>query len=222
MASEIEDDVRGKGPEDEGTLATSLNLWPEEYLEGWEPERSRLFLPALAGTELGTHTAVRISIRGTGIAATVDGPVVGARRIGSSALVPGVFLALAGRGASAASYLERVARGQPVDFNERDPRYSVSWRVGLRHGKWRLQARTLNVSHEGCSVTWPGPPPTVGDPIHIWIRALLGPTLAAEVCWAGTAPGGGTAGLRLKILGRSGRKWRSAVDRAAEAGAPVV
>lgn len=205
------------------TPATILNLWPEEYLEGWDPGASRLFLPALAETPLGTHAAIRITIRGTGIAATVTGPIVAARRIGSSALVPGVVLGVEGRGAAAAAYLERVARGQPVEWNERDPRYAVAWRLLITGDRGRFWATTINVSQEGCSVTWPGPTLKVGQEIRVRTGALFAPTLLASVCWAGE-PEHATrsAGLRLVLGGRAGRRWRTAVEQAALSGAPLV
>lgn len=205
------------------TPATILNLWPEEYLEGWDAPSSRLFLPALAETPLGTHAVVRIAIRGTGIAATVNGPIVAARRIGGSALVPGVFLGLEGRGAAAAAYLERVAKGQPVDWNERDPRYAVAWRLVITGGRGRFWATTVNVSQDGCSVTWPGPTLAVGDEIRVGTSALFGPSMLASVCWAGDPQRAArSAGLRLLLKGRAGRKWRSAVEHAALGGAPLV
>ncbi len=205
------------------TPATILNLWPEEYLEGWDPRATRLFLPALAETPLGTHAAVRITIRGTGIAATVTGPIVAARRIGSSALVPGVVLGVEGRGAAAAAYLERVARGQPVDWNERDPRYAVAWRLLITGDRGRFWATTIDVSREGCSLTWPGPTLSVGEEIRIRTRALLAPNLTASVCWAGEPERAArSAGLRLLVDGRAGRRWRSAVEHAALSGAPLV
>ena len=205
------------------TPATILNLWPEEYLEGWDPRVFRLFLPVLAETPLGTHAAVRITIRGTGIAATVTGPIVAARRIGSSALVPGVVLGVEGRGAAAAAYLERVARGQPVDWNEREPRYAVAWRLLITGNRGRFWATTIDVSQEGCSVTWPGPTLSVGQEIRVRTGALFAPALAASVCWAGEPERAArTAGLRLLLGGRAGRRWRSAVEQAALSGAPLV
>jgi hypothetical protein len=224
MAASATEDQDVSPPSSKGTeVATALHLWPEEFREGWDRPASRLFLPALAAAALGTVATVRITIRGTGIAATVTGPVVAARRIGSSALVPGVFLSLEGRGFSAADYLERVSRGQPVDFNERDPRYAVSWRVALSDDRGRFWATTVNVSQEGCLVTWPGPVLSVGSALRLKTRSLFGPTLTASVCWAG-GPGAhrNSAGLRLRIDGRAGRRWRSAVERAAQSGAPLV
>jgi hypothetical protein len=105
---------------------TALELWPDEFLSGWEPPASRLFLRELADAPLAAKIAIRITIRGTGIGATVAGSVVAARRGTSPSLPAGGYLALSRRAASVARYLEQVALGLPVDYNERDPRYAVA------------------------------------------------------------------------------------------------
>ena len=205
-------------------LATAVEPTPRQYLDGWDPQASRLFVPALADSRAGALAAVRITIRDTGIAATVMGTVVAVRRAGSPALAPGVFLALQGDGAAAASYLARVARGRPVDFNEREPRYAFECRLTITHPTaGRFQSPTVNVSESGCCLRWNGPPPTVGETLRVRSGpAVLGPSLDATVAWVG-GPGAlaYTAGLRLHPAGRAGRMWRSLVEEAARSGAPV-
>jgi hypothetical protein len=47
--------------------------------------------------------------------------------------------------------------------------------------------------------------------------------MTGSVCWAGgTGAAAQTAGLRLSLTGRAGRKWRAAVEKAALDGAPLV
>jgi len=200
--------------------ALALALWPEEFLEGWDRAGMRLFLAAPGPLPLETRVAARITIRGTGIAATVTGPVVAARRIGGPGVTPGVFLGISARALGAVHYLERVARGIPVDFNERDPRYAVHWRVALRTGNGGLEGTTLNVSEHGCLVAWPGPPLEPGETVLLRPRTLFGPTLQADVCWAAGRDGAQrTAGLRFTADGLPARRWRSAVQRAVRRGA---
>jgi hypothetical protein len=210
-------------PRAQEPLGLALQLWPEEFLEGWDPATSRLFVPALAEAPLGTPAAVRITIRGTGIGAAAKGPIVAVRRVGGPGLVPGAYVGLDVRGRSAAEYLERVARGQPVEFNERDPRCAVFWRVLLTRQEGRFVATTLDVSDEGCSVSWFGPALAVDDELRIRPRSLFWPSLPASVCWVRSSAGSGhTAGLHLEGAGRAARKWRTAVAQALWSGAPAV
>ncbi len=205
-------------------LVATVEPAPAEFLHGWDPEASRLFVPALSDSRAGALAAVRIVIGGTGIGATVTGTVVAVRRAGSRALAPGVFLALQGAGAAAAAYLARVAQGRPVDFNEREPRYGFECRLTIaRATAGRFESTTLNVSESGCCVRWSGQAPAVGETLRIRPRpAVLGAGLDATVCWVG-GPGGlaTSVGLRLQAAGRAGKTWRSLVEDAARSGAPV-
>lgn len=205
-------------------LVATVEPEPEDYLAGWDAEASRLFLPALVEARAGVKAAVRVTIGGTGIAATVTGTVVGVRRAGSRALAPGVFVALDSGGVAAAGYLARVARGRPVDFNEREPRYLLERPLAVAHPTaGRFESTTVNVSESGCCVRWSGPPPAAGEAVRIRPGpALLGSALDATVCWVG-GPGAlaDAAGLRLQPAGLAGRLWRALVEKAARSGAPV-
>lgn len=203
-------------------LVATVEPAASEFLDGWDPEASRLFVPALADSRAGALAAVRIAIRGTGIAATVMGTVVAVRRAGSRTLAPGVFLTLQGAGASAAVYLAHVARGRPVDFNEREPRYAFERRITITRGAaGRFESTTVNVSESGCGVRWVGPAPAVGETLRLRAGpALLGPALDATVCWVGRPGAPDSAGLRLHPAGRGARMWRSLVEEAARSGAP--
>jgi len=199
-----------------------VQLWPEEYLSGWEPASSRLFLPSLAAVPLGKQVLLRIAIRGTGIGATVSGPVVAVRRAEGASLTAGGYLALRGRAAGAGRYLERVARGLPVDFNERDPRFAISWNVTLA-GEWgRYLATTENVSSEGCSLSWRGPAVEVGRRVLVKRPGLFAPRLPARVCWAAVAGGVASAGLQLSPAARGVERWRSALHREVKRGARLL
>ncbi len=121
-------------------VPTALELEPEEYLSGWDPQTARLFLPALARARLGARVTIRITIRRTGIGATVSGPVIAVRHAPGPGLPAGGHLALAGRTAGPANYLARVASGLPVDFNERDPRFAVAWGLTLSGAAGNVRA----------------------------------------------------------------------------------
>lgn len=215
MEADVEAKVRDGHP-------SALQLWPEEYLSGWDPAASRLFLPSLAGEPLGAQVLLRITIRGTGIGATVSGPVIAVRRVQGASLTPGGYLSLRGRAAGAAHYLERVSRGLPVDFNERDPRFAVSWRVTLG-GEWGdFPATTQNVSVEGCSLAWRGPAVEVGRRVLVRRHGFLAPRLPARVRWSAVNGPVASAGLQLEVAGRASQRWRTALDREIRQGAPQV
>ncbi len=208
-------------------LAATVELRGQDFLVGWDAAASRLFVSSAALVEgrAGALAAVRIGIRGTGIAATVMGTVVAVRRAGTPSLPAGVSLALDPRGASAARYLALVSQGRPVEFNEREPRYALERPVTVApEGADRFESNTVNVSASGCCVRWPGPAPGVGDTLRIRPgRTFLAPAAWATVCWAARAADqGGTAGLRLDVAGRAARTWRSLVEQAARSGAPLI
>jgi hypothetical protein len=212
-------DVKGKPP-------TALQLLPDEYLGGWDPLAGRLFLHALSGATLGMRLAIRITIEGTGIGATVIGPVVAVRHVAGAGLPAGGYLGLPGRAAGPATYLARVSRGMPVEFNERDPRYAVAWGVtilGTLSGQpGRLAALTENVSSEGCALSWPGTPVEAGAQVSLRRRRLFGPALPARVCWSAVDGERASAGLHLQGSGRAAREWREALDQAVRHGAQPV
>lgn len=201
---------------------TALELEPEEYLSGWDPDTARLFLPALASARLGGRAAIRITIRRTGIGATVGGVVVAVRHAAGPGLPAGGHLALPGRTAGPALYLARVARGLPVDFNERDPRFAVAWGLMLGGAAGNVRALTVNVSDEGCAVTWRGAPVRSGSTVIVRRGRLLPTTLPATVCWS-TADGGvASAGLHLEPAPRAWEAWRAALQREVRRGAQRV
>ncbi|HVO18178.1 MAG TPA: pilus assembly protein PilZ [Anaeromyxobacter sp.] len=203
-----------------------MELGPDEYLAGWDPSTSRLFLSALSGVALGARIAVRITIQGTGIGATVVGPVIAVRHVAGLALPPGGYLALPGRAAGAATYLARVARGMPVDFNERDPRFAVAWGVTLAGTlageRGQLAALTENVSSEGCALTWRGTPVEAGSRVTLRRRRVLAPALSARVCWSAVEGGIASAGLHLEAGGHAASTWRAALAREVRLGAQPV
>lgn len=206
-------------------LAATVELGPEEFLAGWDAGASRLFVSALLDARAGAFAAVRIAIRGTGIAATLMGTVVAVRRAGTRALAPGVSLVLEDHSSSAANYLALVAQGRAVDFYERESRYAVKRRLTITHKKGgRFESMTLNVSESGCCVRWLGPAPAIGERLRIRpASAFLWATLDATVCWAGALGAlADAAGLRVYAGGRAWRRWRSMVEQAARSGAPLL
>lgn len=198
-----------------------VNLEGERFLGGWRPETGVLFLPALSESRVGEVVAVRVGIYGQAIRATLFGKVALVRRVGRPALPPGVELSLDKASLPAAGFLAAAARGEPVSFRERSPRYAVERRLPVVHGKDQLETTTLNVSEGGCALRWSGPLPLVGDLVTFRMTdGLFAPTARGVVCW--NQPGGAverSVGLRVIGEGRAGKAWRALVVEAIKGGA---
>jgi len=205
-----------------GMQSVALNLEPAQFLSGWRAEAGSLFLPALSDSRVGDEVAVRLGIYGQAIRATVFGKVALVRRIGRPSLPPGVELALDRASVPAARFLAMAARGEPVSFRERAPRFAAerAVRVVLASGE-AFEATTLNLSEGGCSMRWPGTLPQVGDVVSLVLGGgLFPPRARAVVCW--NALGGvadRSVGLRIVLKGRGARAWKALVGAVARSGA---
>jgi hypothetical protein len=201
--------------------SVALNLEPSQYLGGWRAEGGTLFLPALSDSRVGEEAAVRIGIYGQSIRATVFGKVAMVRRVGRPSLPPGVELTLDKASLPAARFLAMAARGEPVTFRERAPRFAVERPLAIRFGEVEVSATTINVSEGGCSVQWQGSLPQVGEVVGIRMRdGIFAPTARAVVCWNTVGgPLARSVGLRIISEGRAGRSWRNLVAEVSRSGA---
>ncbi len=201
--------------------SVSVNLDAAQYLAGWRPEAGTLFLPTLSESRVGALVAVRVGIYGQAIRATLFGKIALVRRVGRPALPPGVELHLDKISLAAAGFLAMAARGEPVTFKERQPRWAHERPLAVEHGGVSHPATTLNLSEGGCAVRWTGQLPLVGDVVKIRLgEGLFAASAEAIVCW--TQPGGAvdrSVGLRIVSSGRGGRAWRSLVEKVAKSGA---
>ncbi len=201
--------------------SVALNLEAGQYLSGWRAEAGTLFLPTLSDSRVGDEAAIRIGIFGRTIRATVFGKISLVRRLGRPSLPPGVELSLDRASVPAANFLATAARGEPVSFRERAPRYLHERTLAVIAGADPVQVSTLNVSEGGCLLAWPGEPPRAGEVVALKLAdGFFAPTIRAVVCWSG--PGGAgqkTVGLRVVAEGRGGRAWRGVVDSVARSGA---
>ncbi len=198
-----------------------VNLDGAQYLAGWRPEAGSLFLPTLSESRVGEQVAVRVGIFGQTIRATLFGKVALVRRVGRPALPPGVELHLDKISIAAAGFLAMAARGEPVSFQERKPRWSHERPLVVEHGGASQRVATLNLSEGGCAVRWTGQLPLVGDVVRLRLgEGIFAPSAEAIVCW--NQPGGAverSVGLRIVPAGRGGRAWRALVEKVAGSGA---
>jgi hypothetical protein len=201
--------------------SVTVNLEGAQYLAGWRPEAGNLFLPTLSESRVGDEVAVRVGIYGQTIRATLFGKISLVRRVGRPTLPPGVEVHLDRQSVAAAGFLAMAARGEPVTFKERLPRFAHEQKLAVEHGGAGLEVTTLNVSEGGCAVRWPGKLPLVGDVVSFRLGdGLFAPTARAVVCW--NQPGGPverSVGLRLVPAGRGARAWRAMVAKVARSGA---
>jgi PilZ domain len=201
--------------------SVTVNLDATQYLAGWRPEAHTLFLPALSDSRVGEEVAVRVGIYGQTIRATVFGKISLVRRVGRPTLPPGVDVHLDRKSLAAAGFLAMAARGEPVSFKEREPRFAHEQKLAVQHDGVGVEVVTLNVSEGGCAVRWSGQLPLVGDVVSIRIGGGLFPATArAVVCW--NQPGVTTersVGLRVAPGGRGARAWHALVAKIARSGA---
>lgn len=201
--------------------SVTVNLDAAQYLAGWRPEAHSLFLPTLSESRVGEEVAVRIGIYGQTIRATIFGKISLVRRVGRPTLPPGVEVNVERHSIAAASFLATAARGEPVTFKEREPRFAHEQRLSVVHNGVKVDAVTLNVSEGGCAVRWSGQLPLVGDVVAVRVGGgVFPPTARAVVCW--NQPGVTTdrsVGLRIAPGGRGARAWRSLVAKVMRSGA---
>jgi len=201
--------------------SVTVNLEAAQYLAGWRPEAETLFLPTLSETRVGDLVAVRVGIYGRTIRATLFGKISLVRRVGRPTLPPGVEVRVERNSLAAAGFLAMAARGEPVSFKERQPRFAHERKLTVQHAGVEVHAVTLNVSQGGCAVRWPGQLPLVGDLVSIRLGdGLFASHAKAVVCW--NQPGSAaerSVGLRV-VSG--GRAWRSMVAKVERSGARVA
>ena len=199
----------------------SVILQPAQFISGWRGETGSLFLPALSDARVGDAVAARVGIHGQTIRATVFGKVSAVRRVGRPALPPGVELALDRGSLPAAGFLAMAARGDPLSFRERAPRFAAERTLIVKHATGIVSTTTINLSEGGCSVRWPGQLPLVGDLVGMKVGGgIFAPVARAVVCW--NQPGGPverSVGLRIISEGRGARAWRALVAELAKGGA---
>lgn len=204
--------------------AVLVELDPRRLLAGWQPERAALFVAALSDARVGEDAAVTVALAGTAVRATVLGRIVAVRRMGRPALPPGVEIAVDAQSVRAVDFLCRAARGEPLPYQERSPRFVIPFRLSIQRGDAVQECVTQDVSDAGCCVLWEGAPPALHEVLGIRVReALFARTVRATVCWTSrqSATGATRIGLRVAARGRAARAWSAIVDEAGRTGIPT-
>jgi hypothetical protein len=200
--------------------SVSVNLEPSQFLAGWRPESGAIFLPTLSEARVGDEVAARIGVLGQTIRATVFGQVAGVRRVGRPTLPPGIDLRLDAGSIPAAGFLAMAARGEPVNFKERSPRYAVERPLLLVRAGQPLQVTTINLGEGGCATRWPDHVPPIGEVIQVKLGGgFMAPRAEAVVCWNLEQGAECSVGLKIHAEGRAARAWRALVAEVAMSGA---
>lgn len=203
----------------------TINLNPDQFLAGWREDARMMFLPALSERRVGDQVAVRIGLLGRTVRSTIFGRVAMVRRYGRASMPPGVDLEVSPGSYPAIQFLASAARGEPVTYRERAPRFVVDRPLLVNVDGATVGVRTATVSEGGCALRWPAPQaPSSGDTLAIRLGGgLFAATATGVVCWSDSRhPGEQVVGVRIQPDGRGARGWKAMVDEAARSGAPAA
>ena len=199
-------------------FSTHVTLQPAEMLAAWRESTVRLVLLTSAAPRLGQEAAVRIQLRGHAAAATVVGTVVSLAGQGAAWRVE---LAPGARSLSAVRMLLAAARGEPMSYMERSPRYLVRLPVTVGSEQGEVYMTTACVSEGGCELRWSGPPPAVGQGLRLRFRAGVRPTeVQGQVCWLDASRRGSTVGVQFAEARDTSSPWSAVFAEVVKSGAP--
>jgi hypothetical protein len=203
-------------PSNPGVIAVEVLLRPAELIAAWRPETRRLVLPFREPLPRGRRVQARIGAVGLGVAATITGRVVSARRHPEGF---GVELEPEVVRVQALERLVAIAAGAPVAYQPRAPRFLAALPAVVYGPRGPTYMTTFAVSDNGCGLAWSGPIPDVGAPMEIRLGAGREvASFCAEVRWtapAGLAP---TVGVHFAAGERSA--WARMLDALKRSGAP--
>lgn len=192
----------------------AVRLRPSDWLASAQAEGRRLLVSAPAGTRAGQPVALQVELAGHAARATVFGT---ASKVRPSPEGAHLEIATAPESLSAVGLLSAAARGQPVPFRERAPRWRASLPAIVDGAVFMV---ATSVSETGCALRWSGTPPREGQAVRLRLGA--GPSavdLLGVVRWVRTSGQGTSAGLRLSAPGGQGRAWQALVGQVARSGA---
>jgi hypothetical protein len=201
-----------------GVYPVDIRLRPDELIGAWRPDSRRLLLNTREPLRLQQRVAARITAVGLGVAATITGRVVSASRHGDLhriELVPDEMRL------RAVERLLSVARGEPVEYQARAPRFLASMPAVVHGPGGPTYMTTFSVSERGCGLAWTGPVPAVGLLMDVRIGAGNGAaTFRSVVCW--TAQSGRTATVGVRFVAGAMNAWASLLTDARLSGAPLA
>jgi hypothetical protein len=191
-------------------------LQPDELVAAWRPESRRLLLPVATALRLQQRVAARITLLGRGVAATITGRVVSASRHATQFRIEVVPDDLHVR---ALERLLSVARGEPVRYSTRAPRFLATMPAVVYGPGGPVYMTTFSVSEKGCGLVWSGPVPGVGVPMDVRLGAgSRAVAFRTVVRW--TARAGRTATVGVRFLAGAKDAWAMMLTDVKRSGAP--
>jgi hypothetical protein len=201
-----------------GMSLVDLSLRPDELIAAWRPDSRRLLLPAREPLRLQQRVAARISLAGRGVAATITGRVLSC---GPHGTLHRIELALDEARIRATERLLAIARGEPIQYQLRVPRFLATLPAVVYGPAGPTYMNTFSVSEKGCGLAWSGPVPPVGVPMDVRLgagnRAAI---FRSVICW--TAQTGRTATVGMRFLQGAGNAWATMIGEVKRSGAPLA
>ena len=196
-------------------VAFDVRLESSEWLGAWKPAAGRLTVKTPSAPRLSDRVAVRVQLVKPSVRATVVGTVVSSNRQDEHHRVE---LAVEAESLDAARMLLAAAKGEPVTFRERPPRYLAKLPVLSSRGGASFYLNTLSVSANGCSLRWPGPLPTLGEAVNLRFSGSRAIDMRGVVRWR--KPASSTVGLCFVERLGAAEAWRALLEGVKRSGAP--
>jgi hypothetical protein len=196
-------------------VALDVRLESHEWISAWKPEAGRLRVKTPSAPRLHDKVAVRVQLAKPSVRATVVGTVLSSHRQDT---FHHVELAVAAESLDAAAMLLAAAKGEPVTFRERPPRYLVQLPVLASRGGASFYLTSSSVSLNGCSLRWPGSLPSLGETVNLRFSGSRSIDMRGVVRWR--KPAKSTVGLRF--VDATAGAWQAFVEGVRKSGAPPV
>lgn len=196
----------------------AIEIPSDEWLAAWRPGTNRLMVKAASAPRLNEKVALRVKFRDQFTGATVMGTAVSVEHQVKACRIE---MAPDAEGMKAIQLLCAAARGEPVRFVLREPRYVVKLPVFVQWNGERMLTNIVSLSANGCALRWSGRPPTVGQRLQLRVGSgSQAYEVRGVVSWSDSD--GGKLGLRIFAANGARQAWDCLLEEAARAGATVI
>jgi len=201
-----------------GWARVDVDLRPDELVAAWRPDSGRMLFTVATPLKLQQRVVSRITLIGLGVAGTLTGRVVSSSRAGA---MHRVEVAPDDTRRLAVQKLLSIARGEPVDYQNREPRFLASLPAVVQGPDGDSYRTTFSISAKGCGLAWSGPVPAVGAALAVRLGAgNRAATFRSVVCW--TAQHGRAPTVGVKFVEGPRSVWASMLTDVEGSGAPIA